>query len=173
MSLRSAAGKRHTVHAKALVNAAGPWAAQFLTDCAHMPQAKTLRLVKGSHIVVPALFEHAYAYIFQNADQRITFAIPYEGRFTLIGTTDVEVHGEIGAARISAEEIDYLCAQASRYFTKPVLPADVVWSYSGVRPLLDDESGDASAVQGRESVSWSVGQGLQGVGHRHAVRHET
>ena len=146
VSLRSAAGKRHTVHAKALVNAAGPWAAQFLTDCAHMPQAKTLRLVKGSHIVVPALFEHAYAYIFQNADQRITFAIPYEGRFTLIGTTDVEVHGEIGAARISAEEIDYLCAQASRYFTKPVLPADVVWSYSGVRPLLDDESGDASAV---------------------------
>ena len=146
VSLRSAAGKRHTVHAKALVNAAGPWTAQFLADCAHMPLAKTLRLVKGSHIVVPALFEHAYAYIFQNADQRITFAIPYEGHFTLIGTTDVEVHGEIGAARISADETRYLCAQASRYFAKPVVPADVVWSYSGVRPLLDDESGDASAV---------------------------
>ncbi len=146
VSLAQAGGRRLDLRARALVNAAGPWAAQFLSECAHLPQARTLRLVKGSHIVVPALFEHAHAYIFQNADQRITFAIPYEGRFTLIGTTDVEVQGRIGAARISPEETDYLCAQASRYFAKPVRPADVVWSYAGVRPLLDDESGSAAAL---------------------------
>jgi glycerol-3-phosphate dehydrogenase len=95
---------------------------------------------------VKKLFQHDHAYIFQNPDKRIIFAIPYEGDFTLIGTTDVEVHGDPGQARIDADEIAYLCAQASRYFERPVTPADVVWSYSGVRPLLDDESGDASAV---------------------------
>ena len=110
------------------------------------PTASTLRLVKGSHIVVPRLFEHDHAYIFQNADGRIIFAIPYEGDFTLIGTTDVEHHGAIGEAHADAEEIAYLCAQASRYFAKPVTPAQVVWTYSGVRPLLDDESGNPAAV---------------------------
>jgi glycerol-3-phosphate dehydrogenase len=97
--------------------------------------------------VVPRLFEHDHAYIFQNPDKRIIFAIPYQGAFTLIGTTDIELGGDDpGAARIAPEEIDYLCTQASRYFEKPVVPADVVWTYSGVRPLLDDESGDPSAV---------------------------
>jgi glycerol-3-phosphate dehydrogenase len=128
------------------VNAAGPWTGEFLRDRAQVRSARALRLVKGSHIVVPRMFEHDHAYIFQNPDKRIIFAIPYEGEFTLIGTTDVEVGGEPGSARIDAEEIHYLCAQASRYFAKPVLPSDVVWTYSGVRPLLDDESGDASAV---------------------------
>ena len=145
-TLRSAAGESREVEARALVNAAGPWAAQFLADCAHAPPDKTLRLVKGSHIVVGKLFDHDHAYIFQNPAKRIIFAIPYEGDFTLIGTTDVEHHGAIGDARIDAGEIDYLCEQASRYFERPVRPADVVWSYSGVRPLLDDESSDASAV---------------------------
>ena len=107
---------------------------------------KHLRLVKGSHIVVPRCFEHDHAYIFQNPDKRIIFAIPYEGHFTLIGTTDEEIHGDPQQARISAAEVNYLCEQASRYFTRPITPADVVWSYSGVRPLLDDESGDPSAV---------------------------
>ena len=139
-------GEIREVTARALVNAAGPWAAQFLTQHAHAPERKALRLVKGSHVVVRKLFEHDHAYIFQNPDKRIIFAIPYEGEFTLIGTTDVEHHGEIGAARIDTGEIDYLCEQASRYFERPVRPADVVWSYSGVRPLLDDESGDPSAV---------------------------
>jgi glycerol-3-phosphate dehydrogenase len=132
--------------ARALVNAAGPWAAQFLADHAHATERKALRLVKGSHIVVRRLFEHDHAYIFQNPDKRIIFALPYEGEFTLIGTTDVENDGPIGAARIDESETAYLCAQASRYFERPVKPADVVWSYSGVRPLLDDESGDPSAV---------------------------
>ena len=135
-----------TVQARALVNAAGPWTAQFLARQAGQPHAKALRLVKGSHIVVRRMFDHEHAYIFQNPDKRIIFAIPYEGDFTLIGTTDVEHHGDVGQARIDADEVRYLCAQASRYFAKPVTEADVVWSYAGVRPLLDDESGNASAV---------------------------
>jgi len=96
---------------------------------------------------VPRLFAHDHAYIFQNPDKRIIFAIPYQDAFTLIGTTDIELGGDDpGAARIGKDEIDYLCTQASRYFEKPVVPADVVWTYSGVRPLLDDASGDPSAV---------------------------
>ena len=145
-TLQPAGGMPMAVQARALVNAAGPWTGEFLRDRAQVASARSLRLVKGSHIVVPKLFSHDHAYIFQNPDKRIIFAIPYEGDFTLIGTTDVEIAGAPDSARIDAGEISYLCEQASRYFAKPVLPADVVWSYSGVRPLLDDESGDASAV---------------------------
>src|SRR5204863_9050974 len=141
-----ATGEERVVAARALVNAAGPWAGQFLAEQVKLSRAKSLRLVKGSHIVVPKLFEHEHAYIFQNPDRRIIFAIPYEREFTLIGTTDVEHLGAIGDAHIDAVETAYLCEQASRYFAKPVKPTDVVWSYSGVRPLLDDESGDPSAV---------------------------
>jgi glycerol-3-phosphate dehydrogenase len=144
--LLHADGRVQRVTARALVNAAGPWAGQFLHEQVRMAGAKSLRLVKGSHIVVKKLFDHDHAYIFQNPDKRIIFAIPYEGDFTLIGTTDVEHRGAIGAAKIDADEVRYLCEQASRYFDKPVLPADVVWTYSGVRPLLDDDSSDASAV---------------------------
>jgi len=145
-ALDTRSGVRHTLRARAVVNAAGPWAAQFLSELAHVRHPKTLRLVKGSHIVVPRLFDHDHAYIFQNPDKRIIFAIPYEHDFTLIGTTDVEHHGAIGDVRIDEGEKRYLCEQASRYFARPVVPADVVWTYSGVRPLLDDESGDPSAV---------------------------
>jgi len=134
------------VQARALVNAAGPWTGAFLRDRVGQSSARSLRLVKGSHIVVKKLFSHDHAYIFQNPDKRIIFAIPYEGDFTLIGTTDVEMQGAPDAARIDADETAYLCDQASRYFAQPVRPADVVWSYAGVRPLLDDASGDASAV---------------------------
>jgi glycerol-3-phosphate dehydrogenase len=144
--LQNEQGEERRVTARALVNAAGPWAGQFLSEHAHAPRPKSLRLVKGSHIVVPKIFDHEHAYIFQNPDRRIIFAIPYEGDYTLIGTTDVEHLGAIGAARIDAAETDYLCEQASRYFSKAVKASDVVWSYSGVRPLLDDESGDPSAV---------------------------
>ena len=144
--LESAGGEQRELTARALVNAAGPWAAQFLGEHAHVPRAKSLRLVKGSHIVVPKMFEHDHAYIFQNPDKRIIFAIPYEGEFTLIGTTDVEHFGGIGEARIDVAETKYLCDQASRYFARAVSPGDVVWSYSGVRPLLDDDSGDPSKV---------------------------
>ncbi|WP_235835109.1 glycerol-3-phosphate dehydrogenase [Piscinibacter terrae] len=139
-------GDQRVVSARSLVNAAGPWTGQFLAEHAHVRDPKSLRLVKGSHIVVPKLFDHDYAYIFQNTDRRIIFAIPYEGEFTLIGTTDVEHDGAVGEARIDAGETQYLCEQASRYFARAITPADVVWSYSGVRPLLDDDSGDPSAV---------------------------
>jgi glycerol-3-phosphate dehydrogenase len=145
-TLRHADGAQQEVAARALVNATGPWAAQFLREHARLPGTKGLRLVKGSHVVVRRLFGHDHAYIFQNPDQRIIFAIPYEDDYTLIGTTDVEHRGPIGDAHIDADETRYLCAQASRYFERPVTPADVVWSYSGVRPLLDDESDDASKV---------------------------
>ena len=145
-TLRRDDGTTHHLSARALVNAAGPWAAQFLAEHAHVPQRKSLRLVKGSHIVVPKMFDHDHAYIFQNPDRRIIFAIPFEGDFTLIGTTDVDLEGAIDDARISDGEIGYLCEQASRYFERPVVPADVVWSFAGVRPLLDDGSGNASAV---------------------------
>ena len=144
--LQPTGGAAIELTARALVNAAGPWTGEFLRDRAQVQSARSLRLVKGSHIVVNKLFDHDHAYIFQNPDKRIIFAIPYEGDFTLIGTTDVEIDGAPDSARIDAGETAYLCEQASRYFARPVRPADVVWAYSGVRPLLDDESGAASAV---------------------------
>jgi glycerol-3-phosphate dehydrogenase len=134
------------LRSRALVNAAGPWAEAFLRGQG-LP-ARGLRLVKGSHIVVDQRYTHDHAYIFQNADGRIIFAIPYEGRFTLIGTTDVELpDGQDPPARaaIGGAEVDYLCEQASRYLARPVTPADVLWTYAGVRPLLD-EGGSASSV---------------------------
>jgi glycerol-3-phosphate dehydrogenase len=146
VQLDNSQGQVRHLTARALVNAAGPWAAQFLNDAARAPRTKSLRLIKGSHIVVPKMFDHDHAYIFQNPDKRIIFAIPYEDDFTLIGTTDVEYSGAVAAAAIDPSEVTYLCEQASRYFEKPVRAADVVWSYSGVRPLMDDESGDPSAI---------------------------
>mgnify|MGYP001566315210 FL=1 len=149
-SLENAQGVSH-IRARALVNAAGPWAESFLRQIAKPAHGETLatkslRLVKGSHIIVPKRFEHDHAYIFQNPDKRIIFAIPYETQFTLIGTTDVEVQGDPGKASISDQERDYLCEQASRYFKHTITPADVVWSYAGVRPLLEDDAGNPSAV---------------------------
>ena len=145
-TLQPQGGAAFEVQARALVNAAGPFAAQFLAQALGQPPARSLRLVKGSHIVVPRIFEHDHAYLFQNPDGRIIFAIPYEGAFTLIGTTEVEHDAPVGQARITEAEVRYLCEQASRYFRQPVQPADVVWTYSGVRPLLDDESGSATEV---------------------------
>ncbi len=159
VTLRTANGTTRQATSRALVNAAGPWAAQFLMEHAHSADRVHLRLVKGSHIVVPKLFDHGHAYIFQNADQRIIFAIPYEGDFTLIGTTDIEHRGAIGDASASAEEIIYLCEQASRYFAKPIRPEQVVWTYSGVRPLLDDESGNPAAVTRDYRLEFDIGRG--------------
>jgi glycerol-3-phosphate dehydrogenase len=145
-TLQSSDGRERAINARALVNAAGPWAAQFLREHAHVSDSKSLRLVKGSHIVVKKLFDHDHAYVLQSPDRRIIFVIPYERDFTLIGTTDVEHHGPVGTARIDEAETAYLCEQASGYLKQTVTPADVVWSYSGVRPLLEDEAADASAV---------------------------
>jgi len=144
--LRDEGGGEWIVRARCVVNAAGPWADRFLRSQAHRPETRKLRLVKGSHIVVRSLFDHDHAYIFQNPDGRIIFAIPYEHDFTLIGTTDVDYTGSLDDVHIDADEAAYLCAQASRYFDRPVCESDVVWSYTGVRPLVDDESGNAAAV---------------------------
>ncbi len=139
-------GSRRSVKARALVNAAGPWVSRFLDEGLSTRRGHGTRLVKGSHIVVPKLFDHQYAYIFQNPDQRIVFAIPYEGEYTLIGTTDMVYDGDPGTVAIDASEIDYLCETANRYFQRKLVPTDVVHSYSGVRPLLDDQAGNPSAV---------------------------
>lgn len=134
------------VQARAVVNASGPWVAQFLREIAHRGSAHGIRLVRGSHIVVPRLFAHDQAYVFQGEDRRIVFALPYEQNFTLIGTTEVDVGDAVDAAQIAAAEVDYLCALANRYFRRPIAAADVVSSYSGVRPLLRDTARSASAV---------------------------
>ncbi len=131
-------GARFSVSARALVNAAGPWAGEILHDRLAVRNTKDVRLVKGSHIVVPRLYEGEHAYILQNADRRIVFAIPYEQQFTLIGTTDVALDKVDGAPRISAEETAYLCESINHYFSRRVTPGDVVWSYSGIRPLFED-----------------------------------
>lgn len=134
------------IDAACVVNATGSWAAQFQRDCAsHLPD-KHLRLIKGSHIVVKRLFEHHHAYLFQHPDGRIVFAIPYEGEFTLIGTTDLEYSGSLDDLQIADSEIDYLCELSNQYFSHAISPKDVLWSYSGVRPLVDDGSRDAKAV---------------------------
>jgi len=105
-----------------------------------------VRLVQGSHIVVRKLYDHDRAYIFQNADGRIIFVIPYQDDFTLIGTTDRDYDGDPAKVKASTEEIAYLCASASEYLAKPVKPEDVVWTYSGVRPLYDDGASEAKAA---------------------------
>ena len=125
--------------ARALVNAAGP-SVLALMCMAHGRGDGRMRLVRGSHIVVPRLFDHGFAYFFQLPDGRIFFAIPYERDFTLIGTTDRDHDGGLDHVVASPEEIAYLCAGANRYFARSITPADVVWSYAGVRPLIDDGS---------------------------------
>lgn len=137
-------GQSYPVRAKLLVNAAGPWVDEVLTRSLGRNSAPTVRLVKGSHLVMRRLFDHDFCYIFQNADGRIIFAIPYEGDFTLVGTTDEDFQGDPRTVSISAEETDYLLKAASEYFEKPLSREDIAWSYSGVRPLFDD---GASAAQ--------------------------
>ena len=134
------------VRARVVVNATGPWVSDFVARSLPVRAAHQVRLVKGSHITVPRLFDHRFAYIFQNQDRRIVFAIPYEHDFTLLGTTDVDYQGDPAAVRIDEAEISYLCALSNRYFKQQIAPADVVWSYSGVRPLLKDESNDPMSV---------------------------
>ncbi len=138
-------GHSYRFTGRSLVNAAGPAVLDLLAR-ASAPPDYGMRLVRGSHIVVRKAFEHSYAYFFQLPDGRIFFAIPYERDFTLIGTTDLDHEGPLDDIRASAEEIEYLCEGASQYFNSPVTPADVVWTYSGVRPLIEDGSGRPEAA---------------------------
>jgi len=134
------------VRARAVVNAAGPWVKTFLNARLAQPSADAVRLVKGSHIVLPKLYEGEHAFILQNDDRRVVFMIPYGDVHTLVGTTDVPVLDEDARPRASAEEIAYLCRAVNRYLARPARPEDVVWSYAGVRPLYDDGTADPSAV---------------------------
>ena len=145
-TLLNDAGDTREVEAKVIVNAAGPWAVDVLEHKLNTRAARSLRQVKGSHIIVRKLFDHAYAYIFQNTDNRIVFAIPYEHDFTLIGTTDVPYHDDVAQVAISDEETQYLCDVTNDYFTRSISPADVLSSYAGVRPLLADEHGNPAEV---------------------------
>ncbi|MEZ5537678.1 MAG: glycerol-3-phosphate dehydrogenase [Thiolinea sp.] len=135
----------HIIYARTLVNAAGPWVDELLNTTGQKQQEKrNVRLVRGSHVIVPKIYEHDRAYIFQNGDGRIMFAIPYEQDFTLLGTTDADHHDAPGEVKISETEAQYICDSASVYFKQPIRREDVVWTYSGVRPLYDD---GASAAQ--------------------------
>ncbi|MEM6681968.1 MAG: glycerol-3-phosphate dehydrogenase [Pseudomonadota bacterium] len=142
-----AGGEIRDVMAKTLVNAAGPWVTQLYEAIDGVTPTKKLRLVKGSHLFVKAHYAHDRAYIFQHADGRIVFAIPYRHDLTLIGTTDEPYDGNPADAKISDDEISYLCDLVSEYFNQPITPSDVVSTYSGVRPLFDElGKGDASKV---------------------------
>jgi len=136
--------RTYDIRAAFAANMAGPWINEIMAAALGSAEHPPIRLVQGSHIIVPKIFDHDRAYIFQNPDNRIIFAIPYQTDFTLIGTTDLDYQGDPAKAHISESEIRYLCAAASEYFRAPVREEDIVWSYSGVRPLYDD---GASAAQ--------------------------
>ena len=145
-ALLASDGGEEAVQARRVVNAAGPWVGQVLAGALGQDSAARTRLVKGSHIVVKRLYQGEHAYLLQNPDKRVIFVIPYEGEFSLIGTTDLPWDRDAGKVEISPEETAYLCDAVTRWMQQPVTPADVVWSYSGVRPLHDDGAENASAV---------------------------
>jgi glycerol-3-phosphate dehydrogenase len=135
--------RKESIRARALINSAGPWVSQVLGEVIGQNAPARIRMVKGSHLVVEKLYDHDRCYIFQNADGRICFAIPYEQNYTLIGTTDEDHKGDPGKPEISDAETDYMLAAASEYFRKPVTRAQVKWAYSGIRPLYDDGASKA------------------------------
>ena len=149
-------GSRFSLRAKALVNAAGPWVAQFIGENLQQRSPYGIRLIQGSHIIVPKLYEGEQAYIMQNEDRRIVFAIPYLDRYTMIGTTDREYHGDPATVAISEEEITYVLGVANTHFRKQLEPKDILHTFAGVRPLCDDESDNPSAVTRDYTLSLSA-----------------
>jgi glycerol-3-phosphate dehydrogenase len=158
--VQQGAGAALEIRARAIVNAAGPWVEQVLNSFPAVRVEGSVRLVKGSHIVVPRLFAGKHAFMLQNPDGRIVFAIPYEQKWTLVGTTDVPFSGDPAQVHISEDEIRYLCGTINSYFQRQIAPSDVRWSFAGVRPLFDDESKSASRVTRdyRIELSHSPGQ---------------
>lgn len=144
--LRGADGAPTEITARAVINVTGPWVKEVLNQRLRQPSRDNVRLVKGSHIVVPRQYPGEHAFILQNEDRRVVFVIPYQDVFTLIGTTDVPLAAGPENPAASAQEIDYLCRAVNRYLERPVRPADVVWHYAGVRPLYDDGTADPSAI---------------------------
>lgn len=139
-------GETLTWRAKGLVNATGPWVKQFYDQGLQLKSPRGIRLIKGSHIVVPKVHDEPQAYILQNEDNRIVFVIPWLGEFSIIGTTDVEYHGDPRSVHIDDNEVGYLLKVYNDHFKKPLSREDIVWTYSGVRPLCDDESDSPQAV---------------------------
>ncbi|KTA93858.1 glycerol-3-phosphate dehydrogenase [Aeromonas salmonicida subsp. smithia] len=146
LTLEREGGEQFTVTCRGLVNAAGPWVKTFYDESLHEKSPRGIRLIKGSHIIVPRIHEREEAYILQNEDNRIVFVIPYQQDYSLIGTTDVEHKGSPREAKISDAEINYLCKVVNAHFTRQIAPKDVIWTYAGVRPLCDDESDSPQAV---------------------------
>ena len=144
--LKGPDGSVRRIIAKSVVNAAGPWVDQVLGRAIPGERHANLRLVKGSHLVFPKLYDGDHCYIFQNRDDRIVFAIPYEREFTLVGTTDVAFSGDANTIQISNQESAYICDAINEYLKMDVTPSQAVWSYSGVRPLYDDKSRNNSTV---------------------------
>lgn len=140
------AGTRDGLLARVLVDVAGPWVDQVRSSLGGLPPGRTIRLIKGSHIVVPRVHDGRHAFILQNDDGRVIFVIPFQGEYSLIGTTEVELDGDPAAVAITPQEIDYLCRAVNRYLTRPARPDDVVWSYAGVRPLFGDDEQNLSAI---------------------------
>ena len=134
------------IKAKALVNAAGPWVAQFIKQDLELKSPYGIRLIQGSHIVVPKLYEGDKAFIMQNDDRRIVFAIPYLEQYTMIGTTDREYQGDPSKVQITQAETDYLLEVSNAHFKKQLTQVDIIWTFAGVRPLCDDESDNPSAI---------------------------
>lgn len=152
-------GHEETVQARLVINAAGPWVRDVIDHVAAISVTSRVRLVKGSHIVVPRLHDGEQAYILQNIDKRIIFVLPYEDHFSLIGTTDVAFGGDLSAVAIDEDEVGYLCEAINRYFKRQISPRDVVWSYAGVRPLYDDASDNPSAVTREYVLEVDVAEG--------------
>ncbi len=157
--VRQSNGETLEIRSRAIVNAAGPWVEQVLKTFPGVEVDGSVRLVKGSHIVVPRLFAGKHAFMLQNPDGRIVFAIPYEQKWTLVGTTDVPFSGDPAQVRIADDEIRYLCDTINRYFQRSIAPSDVRWTYAGVRPLFDDASTSASRVTRDYRIELAHGPG--------------
>jgi glycerol-3-phosphate dehydrogenase len=159
-TLRSADGTERQVQAKMIVNAAGPWVERILGKFGKLQNKASLRLVKGSHIVTRRLYEGAHGYIFQAADGRVIFVMPYEGEYSLIGTTEGDWELDNGPVTISPQETSYLCAAVNDYFAEAISPSDVIWSYAGVRPLYDDNAESDSVVTRDYVFNLDTGEGI-------------
>jgi glycerol-3-phosphate dehydrogenase len=145
-TLRHADGRSETLSARFVVNAAGPWVAQFLDEHTTRPARHHPRMIQGSHIVVPRLYDHPYAYLFQAPDGRVVFAIPFEQDFTLVGTTEREYSGDLAAPGIAPGEVRYLLDMVNRHFDRALGPRDVAWTFAGLRPLLGSSAQDPKSI---------------------------
>jgi len=159
VEIQNADGTSQTLHARALVNAGGPWVSSFIKDDLQLDAPYGIRLIQGSHLIVPRLYDGEHAHILQNEDQRIVFAIPYLDRFTLIGTTDREYTGDPAKVRITDEETDYILKVVNAHFNRQVSRDDILHTYSGVRPLCNDESDNPSAVTRDYTLALSTSAG--------------